>query len=433
MSLVLLVVACIWAFNQRSRFETQPTPFLSNPAVAEVRVFDDPQWSWQMVDIAQLGPADFLFDGAELEFTSDRPSDVKIIATVDEDFCKYGQWYFGDSSCKRVHVLAEMDGDRISCLWIDSNRDRIIHDDELIATKTADGQTWIAELDVAVRTNGSVVYAKRQIGITPKKKADRVRITTLGYASGQIKLAGQPVEVLRIDRNGNGIATENQDQIWFELNGDGEFDPISERFNLENSIELRNVRYSVRSDRLGHSLKLVPDKKTGQIRFVFKPFQKRAKVLRLEGALRDETGMLIAIRRNSEPVTVPTGSYCVENLVVEVRDTEGAVWRMTLIRGKDVGWFSVQQNELHELNLLNSIYFEANAIHKRGVWTGHETQIAPKMLTSNGLVVTNFTCMRSGERQDSPGYDRNTVAKFKVRRTDENDNSDIVESCSGFN
>jgi len=356
-----------------------------------------PKWKWKKVAYDQIKPTVFLFGGKDIEL-SKVPPEIEVNAMVDKANCKFAQWYFGDTSSNRVSLLIEVEGGAIGRVFLDSDRNRIIDDAEMLSQQTNREKTWLAELNAEVSENGEKIQVTRQIGITPKlsrrlnsKKRSSVRITTLGYAEGKIRTGGVETLVRRIDRDGNGLPNESSDQIWFDLDHDGEFNLLNERQNLKDFVNINDQRYSVRSDRLGQWLSLTPANQQGSIRFVFELADKDASLISLEGSLRDELGMLIAIRPSDKPIPVPTGRYCIESLVVEAKDAKGKKWRMTLSRGFDTGWFEVKTDQEHELKLLDSFEFSAKPVHRDNGWSQHLTQLEPSVHTSNGLVVTNFT------------------------------------------
>ena len=377
-----------------------------------------PIWKWQTVQPEQLDSTLFLFGGKKLKLSKSIPADMKIHAMVSDDHQRFAQWHFGDSSSTRVGVLLETDGGTGTRLFIDSNRDRVIEDNEQVKAKINEGKTWIADLDVEVSENNESVHESRQIGVTPIQGGKYIRITTLGYAQGEIELAGASTTVRRVDLNGNGLPTERSDQIWFDFDNDGKFDLLDERRSLNNYLDVAGQRYTVRSDRLGQSLKLTIDNDHGTIRFLHELDDKSATLLTLDGNLRDDAGMLISIRPHSEPVSIPTGRYCVENLLVEARDSAGRIWRMTLARKSNDHWFEIETGKQFELRLLESIQFRvAKTSHgDDGYYRDHRTELEPEVFTGNGLIVTDFTC---DEEQDVLGRDKSVNVQFWARGSNE--------------
>lgn len=400
--------------------QDKPTQSIESPAVPT-------ELEWQTVDPKQIKPGAFLFNGGLLDLSKTVPPDVKINAMVVREHCKFAQWHFGDTGSTRVGILIEIDDSDINRIFIDTNRNRIIEDSEELNTQTNKEKTWLANLDVEVRENEEVIHSKRQIGISPNLKKNSVRITTLGFAEGEIEINGTKTLVRRIDRDGNGLPNETRDQIWFDFDKDGKFNLIDERQNMKTFVEIDGRRYSVRSNRLGQTLSLKPITEKGSIQFVFALKEKQATLTTLEGSLRDEHGMLIAIRPSKEPVSVPTGRYCVESLVIEARDAQDVNWRMTLLRGLDTGWFEVKDGQEHELRLLDSIKFSATPTHRDNGWSDHLTQLTPKVSTPSGLVVTNFT----NDKKNSLRGDNSVGVKFKIQSADTPDAE--PDSCqSGF-
>ena len=163
------------------------------------------------------------------------------------------------------------------------------------------------------------------------------------------------------------------------------------------------------------------------MKFLFELASESATLLTLEGSLRDKAGMLIAIRPQTESVSVPPGRYCVENLIVEARDAEGHKWRMTLARDSNDGWFEVKTDEQTDLKLLDSIQFALTPEHHNDPWGEFMTRLKPKIYTANGLTVTNFTCDK--EEESAYPYGQSVAAKF----TSKNSETGVVTDTEDFN
>ena len=372
-----------------------------------------PSWKWQSVEPEEIDSTAFLFGGRKLKLSNSTPDDITVHAMVPEENRRFAQWHFGDSNSTRVSILIEVSDDEVQRLFVDSNRDRVVSDEEQVTTITNDGKTWLTDLAVEVVENEERIYSSRQIGITPRSGNDFVRITTLGYSQGNIDLAGTKTTVRRVDLDGNGLPTGSRDQIWFDFNRDGIFDLIDERKNLSNFLDLAGQRYAVRSDRLGQSLKLTASNDQGSVRFLFELDDKSATLLTLEGSLRDDSGMLIAIRPQTEPVSIPTGRYCVETLVAKARDSAGHNWQMTLTRRNNDHWFEVKTGEQFDLKLLDSIKFHVTPVHKDDGWSEFKTQLKPEIYTANGLKMTDFIC--DAKKETWHPSDQSVTAHFASR------------------
>lgn len=419
----MLTVVCIvsmsaiwWASNRRGSHPVATTPVplqeVANTGDDKIPIFDDKDWSWTLPSTAQLSTSMFLFGGQELTLADSVPDDIKVESMIDEGSVQFAQWHFGDANSTRVAILVEMGDGKINRLFLDRNRDRTIQADEEITRQTNQGKTWVADLMVEVVENERKVHAPRQIGITPKLRLNALRITTLGHVDGTIPLNDKSVAVRRIDNDGNGIPTDARDQLWIDLDGDGKFDPLTERHHLQNVMQIDDQRYAVRSDRLGQSLKLTADNQRGTVRFQLDLADKTAIVESLEGSLRDEAGLLIAIRGGKDAVSVPAGRYCIENLVIRVRDTSSLLWEMTLTRGFQDGWFDIETDQQHEVKLLESLDFYATPFVDKQARPGQPTWIRPYIYTPNALVITRFDRKDASRELPNEG---NVAVNFQFR------------------
>ncbi|MFK7768987.1 MAG: M56 family metallopeptidase [Mariniblastus sp.] len=420
-----------------------PTSLMQNQQVDSQRsnslvVIEGNDWQWITEEPKSIKSSQFLFGGKQLLVQDSIPEDIDVQAMVVEKFCKFTQWHFGDSNSTRVAILLEMDGIEINRLFVDRNRDRVIEDGEAITLKSQNDKTWLTSLEAEVHENGSIVRAKRQIGMTPNRDRSKLRITTLGFAEGKIEAEGKTYQARRVDKDGDGLPTGTKDQVWIDFNQDGKFETLTEQLKLGSILRINESRFMVRSDRLGQSLVLTPDDEVGFVQFCFELADKTATLETFEGSLRDESGMLIAVGLNEKPTTVPVGRYCLQDLVVQVRDKNSSVWRMTLSRGLDNDWSKVQseeiievkQNEKLQMQLLKDLDFVFSSTHVDSSYSGHKTRLHPFIRTENGLMVTNFTMVKPNEKPTA--FNQSVRAKFKSRDAEGTQVTDPEQCSSSF-
>ena len=388
----------------------------SNPVV-----LTNLDWQWITEERDSVRPSQFLFGGKQLRLSNTIPQDIEIQVEINDVNCKFAQWHFGDSSSTRVAILIEMvDGD-IHRLFIDRNRDRIIEDNERVTVKTKTGKTWLTKLETEVHENETVVRAARQIGITPSRDRTKIRITTLGFAEGNVEVGKNTFRARRVDKNGDGLPTGKTDQIWIDFDHNGQFDKLTERMKLDSILRINDARYMVRSDRLGQSIALTPDDQVGFVRFHFELTDKTATLETFEGSLRDESGMLIAVGLHEKQTPVPVGRYCLQDLVIQVRDKDNAVWRMTLSRGLSDNWrkinpdwiIDVKKESNLEMQLLEDLDFSFVAEHVDKPHSLYKTELNPEIRTKNGLVITDFT--KETPNEVTTFFDNSVIAKFTAR------------------
>jgi len=397
-----------------------------------------PQSNWQRidnVDDSSIEAPGLWFNGMRLETSSVIPDDVLIDAMVDADACRFCQWYFGNTLCNRVAVLVEMDGDQPVRVFLDSNRNRTIETDEEITSQIHDGKVWIADLAAHVGADNDpgdvgagedTIAAPRQVAIYPRK--DRVRIRTLGYSTGDVQLEDKSHTFRRVDIDGDGIPVGTKDQLWVDLDDSGNFDPISERFNMADQISIGEKQYTVRSDRLGHTVTLASLDTVGKLQFTFELADKSATLEKLEGTLRDENGMLISVRLSDEPIPVPPGQYCLEHLVLHVRGADKTTWRMTLARGMEAEPIEITPDSSQTIQLLDDFQFHGKPVHEPDRYSGFESHVQASVYTKNGLVITDFKRAKKGESENN---NINMDRLVNIRAA----NSEVPEgwTCSGFN
>ena len=403
------------------------------PAVAQdvaVREKTDTDWQWQRVEAISVESPAFWFGGNRLPLSKNIPDDIQIEAMVDPASCQIAQWHFGDSISTRLAILIEGDEDFVTNrIFIDSNRNRKIEDDEELTTVLHDGKVWLADVAAAVSSGSAPVFGVRQIAISLRKNT--VRVKTLGFVEGELMLDGVNYSARRIDVDGNGLPVDNRDQLLIDLNSDGEFDLLSEQFLIGDHLTIASQRYLVRSDRLGHSIMLTSDLTRGQIEFVYELDDKTATLETLEGALRDESGMLIAVRVTGEPISVPPGRYCLESLAIQARDAARGTWRMTLSENGNARWFNVTADSAQQIRLLEEFQFEADHVHDANDHSEYRTHLKPSVKTGNGLVLRNFEHLQSGEKPNL--FRIADSVEFEVKNSAGETLTPKKQTCSGFN
>jgi hypothetical protein len=227
------------------------------------------------------------------------------------------------------------------------------------------------------------------------------------------------------------LTNDQYDQVWLDLDADGSFDPLLEQFNVAPVLEINDQRYALRSDRLGHGLLLTAIHAEGRIQFKFQPKNRQAKLTMLQGTLRDENGLFIAINSAMNTITAPVGNYKIEHLVVELLDESGARWRMKMQAGSgDIKPITVKQDMLTDASLLEEIKFNG-VVEDHSSRQGYTHSIKPYMYTANGLVVTDFICVEPGKKPDNFSANQRTVANITVRGQDKDQSP--LQTCSGFN
>lgn len=416
----LFMSTAFMALSSRSTAE----PLVSSQEIAAV---DNSSFEWnspQPIDDSTIEPPHLWFNGVRLELQKSVPEDVQVNAMVDLEFCQFAQWHFGDARSNRVALLIEKDGDTVRRVFLDRNRNRKIEGNEKLAGTIHGGKVWIAELATQSGSGDESVSSTRQIAIYPRK--NRVRIRTLGFAKGEIDLSGETRSVRRVDIDGDGIPVGNRDQLWIDLNSDGDFDSLSERFNMADHLNVSGQRFIVRSDRLGQALTLTRQTDLGQLKFSLELADESATLEKLEGALRDKNGMLIAVRLTDEPVSVPPGKYCLDHLIVEVTDAEKTSWRMNLSRSSNVGWIEVSKGKTKEVALLTDFSFAGQPVQDADDYSGFQSHVKPSVSTSNGLEINELVRLEVGAKQDLHSDRLVTIRSA-------NSSVSEVEACSGFN
>jgi hypothetical protein len=213
---------------------------------------------------------------------------------------------------------------------------------------------------------------------------------TLGYAAqgdrrGLVQIDSRECAARLFDADGDGLYTTMQDRVAIDLDGNREFDPVSEHFLLAPLLSIRGVRHAVRLDPEGRSLALEPIVGSGaltiapQIHSV--PAQGAEVAILLVGRDGAAVGLKGIAPLKSE---IPPGDYRVSTLTVGLSDPSGGMrWNYVFSdngrRGEPV-WHRVENGQNLVLDPLGKLEFDATL------------EPNPRLYTADGLLIV--TCFQ---------------------------------------
>jgi hypothetical protein len=135
------------------------------------------------------------------------------------------------------------------------------------------------------------------------------------------------VRVIRRDGDANGLLSDDQDQLWLDLDGDGAWQPLSELFLVQPILTVAGGRFACRTDRLGTTLALDPIEGTGRVSIAPPTGVEAETIIETEVVLIGRDGASVVARAPGEPVEVPVGEYRVGTVTLRLADPDsGAPW-----------------------------------------------------------------------------------------------------------
>jgi hypothetical protein len=346
------------------------------------------------------------------------PDDVRVDVVFEGTWQRFGVLRYGDADSRRVTIaLDHLGGERVA-LYVDTGRDLVLDATDR-AQEIAPGR-FVVDLAVETRAvdeaDGASDAPQTTVSLTqplmgPRRTPRRVELelgrtgtilgcATLGVVEGEVQLGDRRVRVLRRDGDANGLLSDDQDQLWFDLDADGVWEPLSELFLVQPILSIAGGRFACRSDRLGTTLALDAIEGTGRVSITPPPGVEAKAIVDAEIVLIGRDGASVVARAPGEPVEVPVGDYRIGTVTLRLADPKGgAPWSYVFTddRGEArAKWRAVEDDQTLALDPIGALEF-------RIALRGSDEALAPGgsgalqlvLRTGDGLLVV--TCYRGRE------------------------------------
>ena len=160
--------------------------------------------------------------------------DERITGTVT----LHGRFWFGTSDRPVFLALCDRDSQATSQLIVDTNRDGFLARSEL--AQFVEEGTWKAPVRLQpVGDQKRDDNSDEICEIFVRKKGGRLEVSQAGYLHGKVEVGDRSVNARIEDRNCNGIWTDQVDRLHIDVNGDGRFSPLHERFSCQGAPRYR--------------------------------------------------------------------------------------------------------------------------------------------------------------------------------------------------
>jgi hypothetical protein len=318
--------------------------------------------SWQILPRSDHCPADII---EQVSYQGARRSYVQI---------RYGQ-----SDGARVAMVLDHGSNGKITLYVDVNRNRKIEPDERHAA--IDG-LWRIALPISAESQDKRILACRF-----SRMLGTLSIATKGYVQGTVAVGDQRISARRVDADANGQFADQQDRIWLDFNGDGQWDALNEQFTVRPILTLPSGRYAVAADRLGRSLVFKKLEGTGLLVLAPATKDKTTRIQSITVSLVGEDGGAFALRGSGSELSVPVGRYRLYSLVVVAQSGDlGQAWEYVFNHegGRPFRWFDLKRDSRLEINPLDHLDLIAEGLAE----TCQPGEILPVKLvvfTSDGL------------------------------------------------
>lgn len=357
---------------------------------------DEPAWRY-VAKVEPESPMRSVFRSITL--SDQKPDDFREEVTYRGKTRKYAQIRYGSDDSRRVVVVVDEAGPGDFDLYVDANRNRVIEAKEKIA---GTGKERTATLAVEITRGLGIVHEARLIQWRLGATRKTISLATLGYMEGTVVLAGKKHLARRVDGNANGFFADAADRLWIDLNGDGQWDPLTEQFPFLPIVTLNEQRYAVRGDARGTRLALEPLTSEGRVRLRLDTLAPGTSIVKLEVMLTSEDGSAFAINTPDVATVLPVGRYAVGSVVLAVQQT-GAALPTHFVFSRvgvdtDTRWHDLKKDQELTIDPIGKVRFALDIeADQRSRRPGEDVRVQPQLFTADGLLINSCS---AGERDD---------------------------------
>lgn len=334
-----------------------------------------------------------------ISLSDEKPSDLIEQVRFRGTARRYGQLRFGTLNSVRVTVVVDQRANREFDLYVDANRNFQMEPKELIA---GDGAVRRMKLGAEIRSEDEAEHRPRTVLFRRGVTGGSIGFATVGYLAGEATIGGRTCAVRRVDGDGNGLFTDARDRLWLDRDGNSEWDPFTEQLPLLPVMKFDDVRYAVKSDVVGTSLRFEPIIGEGKIRLRCQPSGPDSQVSDLFVMLVGSDGSALSLRCGDEAVAVPVGHYAVQSVTLAVRTgADGMPWNFGFARHgtpAEKNWHRVEKDATVTIDPVGKLTFAVVANDGKPTLTGKDVRIQPQLTTQDGLVINSCTLGAHQER-----------------------------------
>lgn len=354
---------------------------------------------------------------------SSAPKDCEIKVKFQGQSQSYSQFRYGTGDSIRVLVVLDQLSDAADDfdLYVDLNRNREITADEKIA---GSGKTRDVELPVQIMNVATAEHADRKIQFRKSIEPRRFSIKTKGGYAASCEIAGKTVDVWRLDGNANGLFSDIEDELWIDLDGNGNWNPINERFLYRSAIKIGDKRYAVRGNQLGTKIGFAEIQGEGKLALDLN-LAPETTVKSIRASIFGDDGSAHSIE-DTEPLVLPVGKYMIGQISLTLQQAEEREWHFSFSHTGNPAsqvWVEVTKSGDTVIEPFSDLNFSISADNK--YTPGQALSVRPGLVTADNLYITGSG---RGEVDRWSGFSGNDA---RITATDSGQREFAVES-TGF-
>ena len=319
-------------------------------------------------------------------FVSAAPDDCEIEVEFQGPTQRFAQFRYGPRDSTRVLIVLDQLSKSVDDfeLYVDLNRDRQITADEKISGA---GKTRDIDLPVEIMNLSSPEYVDRKIQFRKSIDQNRFSIKTKGGYSASCEIAGKTVDVWRLDGNANGLFSDVEDELWIDLDGNGKWNPIKERFLFRSAIKVGETRYAVRGNRLGSKIEFAAIEGEGQLALNLN-LAPETTVKSIKASIFGDDGSAHSIE-DTNPIVLPIGKYMIGQISLKLQKADERPWHFSFSHTGDPAkqrWVEVTKSGDTEIEPFSDLDFSISCANKYTL--GKNLYVKPSLTTGDNLYIT---------------------------------------------
>jgi hypothetical protein len=251
-----------------------------------------------------------------------------------------------------------------------------------------------------------------------------------GYVEGTIDWNGAPLQVRRVDADGNGQFADPLDFVWLDLNRDQSWDEFTERFRFQSILRLGQAAYQCGSDQRGQRFSIAPLTATGKVRLEVPNELRSRGLVQLSVVLAGRSGSIMHLVLPGGSVEVPADDYRPINVIARFqRDELPREWTFVFVaQGSDSEpiWTNVPPEGDALINPLRELRFSCTLNRSDATYAaGSYFVVTPKFQTADGLQIQSAYT----GREQTPSFEE---LKAIVKAIDPSSGKNRGNVTSGF-
>jgi hypothetical protein len=358
-----------------------------------------------------------------LETSREKPEGLTEAATYRGKRRYYSQLRFGSPSSVRIAVVLD-EGDGEAFLYVDRNRDRAIDEQDRLA---APGPLWRFKLDAHEQEGDAATIHKREVVVRKGRQPGRMSLAAVGYLEGKVELDGQSLVCRRTDEDGNGRFGDPDDRFHLDLDRNGSFDALTERFAVMPITNLVGRRYAVGGDPWKGRLNFTAIEGEGKLALRSPTLKERGKLVSVRAGLAGRDGTPAALAKG-DAVAAPPGEFRMDTLnLVLAGAADEPMWQYTFSYrgGKPHVWRALRRDETLTLDPVGALAFSLEVSESSStVRPGADVSAQLRLFTADGLLINEV--LRATE---TGPYGSQPSARVTLQTTD---GRILGEAHSGF-